>query len=161
MDVKSGINDLIKVVSVSAPLLGRVLGGSYATVVLQLLSNVLGVNPNISEIIQKITGSNDSSSILRDFESEHCIALQKMDNESFKTEVDDRKDARTRQIKMHDWVPSFFALGYLLVYAVFQFYIIHYAPTPSNEIVSARFQDGMMIILAYYYGGIHKRKKKH
>jgi hypothetical protein len=56
-----------------------------------------------------------------------------------------------------EFVPAFLAIGFLINYAAVQFYcVIH--ENAANDIISARFQDVLIMIISYYFGSSHKEK---
>jgi hypothetical protein len=158
MDVKQGLDKLKNIVGATAPLLASVIGSNYYGIALSILAKFLGTGDNVTDIISKISSTPDMALKLKQLENEHAEVLKKLANDEFAHEVDDRKDARLREKELHDFVPTVLALGFLVIYAFFQFYVINKTQTASNDIISARFQDGLMYILAYYFGGMHKKR---
>lgn len=72
--------------------------------------------------------------------------------------------AREREVKIaqagyRDWVPCVLALGTLVIYAAVQIYTI-YKPSSEAELLSARIQDLMLIVISYYFGTSYSSRKK-
>lgn len=152
-------NDVFSVVKKSAPILGDAIASSspIAGVALTLISKAFGANKNDPEdLLNKINADPEYQLKLTKIEYDHEESLLNIQESDYKTEVDDRKDARQRQVDLHDWVPTILAIGFLINYAAIQFYCVMYT-NDSTDIISARFQDVLIMIMSYYFGSMHKR----
>lgn len=150
--------NLNDIVSKSAPLLGSMLGSPLAGVGIGWIANLFGADPkNTQDIIEKITSDPEANIKLKTLEYQHQEELQKIAVSSYQVEVDDRKSARQREISLHDYVPTILAVGFLVNYALIQGYCVTH-PGSSNDIISARFQDVLIMIISYYFGSSHKEK---
>lgn len=149
---------LKKLVSEGAPILATVLGSPLAGVGLSLLGNTFGADPkNVKDIVEKISNDPESLAKLKKLEYEHEENLGKIANDTYKIDIEDKANARARQIALKDHVPTFLALGFLINYAIMQFYCVTH-PGTENDIISARFQDVLIMIISYYFGSSHKEK---
>jgi hypothetical protein len=152
------LNSIRELVSKSAPLIGAVLGSPLASIGISLLSNFFGVDSqDTQEILNKINSTPDIDSKLKEIEYQHRQVLLQIASDNYKTEVDDRKSAREREISLHDKVPTILSIGFLIVYSFIQFYVI-YNPGSDDDIISARLQDILVMIVSYYFGSSHKDK---
>lgn len=152
------IAEIANFVSKGAPLLGSVLGTPLAGIGLSLLGKCFDVDPKSTDkLLDAITNDPEALAKLRALEYEHQDNLQKIAATNYATEVDDRKNARQREINLHDYVPTILAIGFLFNYAAIQFYCVTH-PTTINDIISARFQDVLIMIMSYYFGSSHKNK---
>lgn len=150
------LNDLATVVAKSAPLLGTVLGSPLAGIGISLLSSIFGVSAkDTSGLLSAITTDPESAIKLKELELTHAETLAQIAAGVYQTEVDDRTNARAREIQLHDYVPTILAIGFLINYAAIQFYCVTHA-TSANDIISARFQDVLIMIMSYYFGSSHK-----
>jgi hypothetical protein len=149
------LNDII---SKSAPLLGTLLGSPLAGIGISWIASLFGADPNnTQDIIDKITKDPESAIKLKALENQHEEELRKISVSNYQVEVDDRKNAREREIALHDNVPTVLAIGFLVCYAAIQFYcVIH--TNSENDIISARFQDVLIMIISYYFGSSNKEK---
>jgi|ERR1017187_3140514 hypothetical protein len=130
--------------------------GSLAT---QLLATAFGgEGSTLMQLAAKISDDPEAIAKIKALENEHQTAIEKINSENFKTEVDDRKSAREREIQLKDHVPTILAIGFLINYAALQFYCVTH---PSNiiDIMSARFQDVLMLIMSYYFGSSYKKSQ--
>jgi hypothetical protein len=154
---RTALDGIISVVSKSAPLMGAVLGSPLASVGISLLANILGVDPRDTQaIMDKINATPDIDVKLKELEYQNRQTLLQIAAQNYVTEVDDRKNARLREMTLKDWVPTILAIGFLINYAVMQFYCVTHT-TSANDIISARFQDVLIMIISYYFGSSHKQ----
>ena len=150
---------LLTNVSKIAPILGSVLGSPLAGVAVSLLASYFGVNSrDVKAIADAVQNDPDSSFKLRQLEYQHAETLAQIAAQNYLTEVDDRKSARARETSLRDYVPTILAIGFLLNYAIIQFYCVTH-PSVAIDVISARFQDVLIMIMSYYFGSSHKRDK--
>ncbi len=152
------IDAIADTVKVSAPILGSVLGSPAAGIGLSLLASMFHVEPDkAAELLQAIQSDPDSILKLKQIENQHATALARIASSDYQTEVDDRKSAREREMAIRGYVPTFLAIGFLLNYAAIQFYCVTH-DTAAHDIISARFQDVLIMIMSYYFGSSHREK---
>ena len=154
----AGLTELINVVKNAAPVMAGILGGNGAALAVSLLGNLFGkpTNTTISELLEAIKSTPDYEIKLKTLEYQYKESLAQVAVTNYQTEVDDRKSARTREIALHDYVPTLLALGFLVNYAIMQFYCVTHE-NAANDIISARFQDVLIMIISYYFGSSHKK----
>ncbi len=151
--------NLNDIVSKSAPLIGSLLGSPLAGIGISWVANLFGADPmNTQDIIDKINADPEAALKLKTLEYQHQEMLENISASNYKTEVDDRKSAREREIALNDWVPTILAVGFLINYAIMQFYCVSHI-SAANDIISARFQDVLIMIVSYYFGSSHKGKQ--
>jgi len=150
--------NLNDIVSKSAPLLGSMLGSPLAGIGVSWLANLFGADPkNTQDIIDKITADPEAILKLKTLEYQHKEELEKIAVSAYQVEVDDRKSARDREVSLHDYVPTILAVGFLCNYAIIQLYCVTH-PGNANDIISARLQDVLIMIISYYFGSSHREK---
>ena len=155
---RTTLENVAQLVSKSAPLLGSVLGSPLAGIGISLLSNLFNVDPHQTDKLwQALSNDPDVDSKLKQLEYEHQEALQQIAHADYQTEVEDRQNARLREMTIKDWVPTILALGFLMFYGAMQFYCVM-NNNPQDDIISARFQDILIMIISYYFGSSHKEK---
>lgn len=143
-----------------APTLASVLGSPIAGIAISLISSAFGLTSKKPEdILNAIAQTPDAQIRLKQLESEHAIELAKIANIDYETEVDDRKAAREREITLHDHVPAILAYLFVACYVAVQFYCI-FMPNTINDIISARVQDILIMVVSYYFGSSHKNVTK-
>jgi hypothetical protein len=156
MENNSILGKIADVVGKTAPTLGTIFGTPFAGVGLSLIANAFGVSAkDTTAVLDALQSNPEAVQKLKQIEYDHAEALAKISSEDYKTEVADRQSARQREISLHDYVPTFLALGFLLNYAYMQYYCAAY-PNPANDLISARFQDVLIMIISYYFGSSHK-----
>lgn len=153
----NALTSLISVVGKAAPLLGTLLGSPIAGIVLSIIASHFGVSKDAGAILSALSSTPDADIQLKQLEDAHCEELAKLASTDYQTEVDDRKNAREREIETKDKVPTYLALGFLVVYAFMQAYCVSHS-NATNDIISARFQDIMIMIVSYYFGSSHKEQ---
>jgi hypothetical protein len=152
------IADLISLVSKSAPSLGLALGGPMGGVVGGLIASAFGADQkDHQEIIQKINSDPEAALKLRSIEYQHQQTLAQINAQNYLTEVDDRKNARQRQIELKDHVPEILACSFTLIYVIIQYFVLKH-PGGQDDVISARVQDIMVMIISFYFGSAHKRR---
>lgn len=152
------VENIRNVVSKSAPMLGTILGTPLAGIGLSLLGNLFGVDSKDSEkLIRAIQDDPEYVLKLKTLELKHVEEFSRIAALNYQTEVDDRKSARLREVSLHDYVPTILAIGFLFNYAAIQFYCVMH-PTSANDIISARLQDVLIMIVSYYFGSSHTEK---
>lgn len=160
-----GLVELIKSVSLaSAPLLGSLLGSPLAGIGVSLLGNAFNVDPkNIDALVATINNDPEGHIKIRSIETKHLEVLAQIAAQNYQNEVDDRKNARARELELakngfRDWVPTILAVGFLINYAAIQFYCVTH-PVSISDVISARFQDVLIMIISYYFGSRHKTSR--
>ena len=151
------LDEIAKIVTKSAPILGSVLGSPFASIGVSLLANLFNIDPKEKDKLLEKLDDPTISLQLKNLENTHQETLLQLISKNYETEVDDRKSARTREITLRDYVPTVLALGFLINYAIIQFYCITHNNS-MNDIISARFQDVLLMIISYYFGSSHKEK---
>ncbi len=151
------LEELSNLVRKSAPILGGLLVSPFGTIASSLVSGLFGAGHNdLEDLVNKIKNDPEASLKLKELELTHEKDLQALASQDYQTEVDDRKSARARQIAIHDYVPTILAIGFLINYAAIQFYCVMHQSS-ANDIISARFQDVLIMIVSYYFGSSHGR----
>lgn len=150
--------DLANLVSKSAPLLGSLIGSPIAGIGISWLAGMFGADPkDVKDVMDKINSDPEAEFKLRQLEMTHKEELLKIQSTDYQTEVDDRKSARDREKSLRDKVPAILAIGFMVIYASIQTYCAIYGQH-ANDIISARLQDVLIMIISYYFGSSHKDK---
>ena len=156
--------NLTDIVSKAEPLLANSLLSPIAGLGMSLIANVFGADPkDTKDVITKILGDPEAEAKLKKLEYDHKEALENIQAVNYKTEVDDRRSARDLQSvlaqskSLQSWVPTILAVGFLINYALMQFYVVSHQ-SGANDIISARFQDVLIMIISYYFGSSHKKE---
>lgn len=146
------IKKIFDIVGKSAPVVASALGSPVAGIALSLLGNAFGGSPqDPNSILEKLTNDPETQIKLAQIEADHSTTLFQAQTARYAISVEDRKDARAREIAIHDHMPAILALGFLIIYAAIQFYCVEYG-SPGDDIISARLQDVIIMIFGYYFG---------
>lgn len=136
---------LSEIVSKYAPLLGSVIGGPAGGAIGALVASQFGGDPkDADDLVRRIEGDPEAANKLMQMQLTYWTDLERLAN-------DDRASARNREIQVRDKLPAILAIGSLIIYAVVQLYAM-YHPGEQDDLISARVQDIMMLIVAYYFG---------
>lgn len=153
------IFDVVNKIKDITPSLAQAIASTnpISQVLYSAVTSIFGANKNDpTDLLAKINADPEAAIKLKKIEFDHQEEMAKINSETYKTEVEDRKNAREREINLHDWVPTILAIGFLINYAAIQFYCVTHQ-NQANDIISARFQDVLIMIISYYFGGIHKK----
>lgn len=152
------LESIAALVAKFSPLLGTVLETPMAGVAMSLIGGHFGIDPkNTDAILTRLQNDPETITHLKEIEKNHEETLLQIASENFKGEEMDRQSARQRQMALRDHVPTLLALGFLCNYAVVQFYCVTHLGS-GMDMISARFQDVLMVIVSYYFGSCHKDK---
>jgi hypothetical protein len=155
----TALDTIKKMVTTVAPLLGNVLGSPLSGLGVNLLSNIFHIDDNDHQkLLDAINNDPEAMLKIKTLEYHHEEMLKEIILNEYKTEVEDRISARNRQTSLQDYVPTILAVGFLINYALIQFYVITHNNS-ANDIISARFQDVLIMIISYYFGSSHKNVK--
>ncbi len=153
----TALETIKNMVGTVAPLLGNVLGTPLAGLGVNLLSNLFHIDDNNHQkLLDAIKNDPNAINKIIDLEYKHRETLEQIASTNYKTEVDDRINARNREVSLHDFVPTILAIGFLINYAAIQFYCVTHS-NAATDIISARFQDVLIMIISYYFGSRHKK----
>jgi hypothetical protein len=152
------------IIQKGVPILGAALTGNPLTVA-AMIANAFNANPSDpQDIINKINLDPNSQIKLLELQQTHEIELTKLALQADIENNKDRASARQREVEMakagqRDWMPSILAVGFLLIYATVQLYIIM-EPGVQDDVISARMQDVLMVIIAFYFGSSSSSRSK-
>ena len=147
-----------KAISAYAPLLGSAVGGQAGGIVGSLIATAFGGNfQNQQDLLTKIQSDPEAAIKLRQLQDQHQEALMVLENQKAAIITADIQNARKRQLEeekiigSRDWVVPILAFFVLFIYAIIQFYVI-FNPSSADDLVSARLQDVVIIVMSYYFG---------
>jgi Fe2+ transport system protein B len=130
-----------------APTVAEAAGGPLAGMAVKMVASKIGV-PNASvEKIEEILETQPEKAMLvkqADREFQDRIREMEIDLESFKAEVDDRKDARSKFAD--DLTPKIFAMLALIGFLGYVF-MVTIQPPDAND-------DGVVNLILGYLGGL-------
>lgn len=135
----AGLNDAIEssgiigIVSKIAPVLGSVLGSPLAGVGISLISQALGLSASSAHgIVDALAHDPEAVAKLKELEFNHAETLEKIAQQFYTTEVDDRKDARQYGVQYKDFMRH---MAYLVTIGFFGALSFLFLPLPlgANE----------------------------
>lgn len=151
------LEKLTSVVSQSAPLLGAALGSPLAGLAVSLIGKAFGVDATTPDAaLAALMGAPDAALKLRELELKHQGLLLQIEAQNFQVQASDKDSARKMRIALKDHVPDVLAFLFLMVYAAVQYHCIQHAGT-GDDMISARCQDIMVMIISFYFGSAFKK----
>lgn len=160
MSFLDGLKELGKSVSKYAPLIGDILPIPAGRIIGEIIADKFGGNiENPLELSKKIERNPEAAIILASIQSNYEIEINKIRLQYYSEENKDRNSARNREIVLKDWMPTFIAISFIIIYSVLQAYII-YVPGSGDDVISARLQDILVMIISYYFGSSSSSRKK-
>lgn len=151
--------DLKSIVSKVAPVLGTALGGQAGGLVGALISSAFGGNKNPDDLAQVIANDPEAAIKLKSIEYQHMQELERINALNYQTEVDDRKSARQMQVDSKSYMPAVLAISFVVIYACIQYFVIS-NPGGQDDVISARVQDILVMIISFYFGSSHNQRRK-
>lgn len=146
-----------------APTIASAAGGPMAGMAVKMAAQKLGVpDATANEIEDLIEKQPEKAVLLKEADNDFKSRIREMeiDLESFKTEVDDRKDARANFAT--DWTPKVFTVLTLLLYGAFVMIVTLMPHDQSDETIISLVLGQLSGILgtaaAFYYGGSSAKK---
>ena len=157
---RTAFETLTNVVSKISLPFASLLSSPFASFGIDLLAHAFGIDASkLDDLAKKISEDTQASIKINTLLLHHQTAIEKINAENYKTEVDDRKSAREREIALKDWVPTILAVGFLINYACIQFYCVSH-PSSEVDVISARFQDVLIMIMSYFFGSAYRQVAK-
>ena len=147
-----------------APTIASAAGGPMAGMPVKMAAKKLGLpdTATANEIEDLIERDRDKAVMVREADKEFKDYIREMeiDLESFKTEVEDRKDARENFAT--DWTPKVFSVLTLLLYGAFVM-IVTLMPHDQNDetiisLVLGQLSGILGTAAAFFYGGSSGKK---
>ena len=147
-----------------APTIASAAGGPMAGMAVKMAAKKLGLpdTATANEIEDLIERDRDKAVMVREADKEFKDYIREMeiDLESFKVEVDDRKDARENFAT--DWTPKVFSVLTLLLYGGFVM-IVTLMPHDQNDetiisLVLGQLSGILGTAAAFFYGGSSGKK---
>ena len=147
-----------------APTIASAAGGPMAGMAVKMAAKKLGLpdTATANEIEDLIEREPDKAVMVREADKEFKDYIREMeiDLESFKTEVEDRKDARENFAT--DWTPKVFSVLTLLLYGAFVM-IVTLMPHDQNDetiisLVLGQLSGILGTAAAFFYGGSSGKK---
>ncbi len=155
---------IVQTVIKSAPVLASVLASPLASIGLQLLGNLFGVDfKKVNELKDAISADPEASIKIKTLEYNHIESLTYLASQTYATEVEDRKNARSNAVLYKDFLRH---MAYLVTIGFFGALIFLFVPLPLNTNPEERELLSMLIgmlvskwqtIIDFFYGSHHKQ----
>jgi hypothetical protein len=150
-----------------APTIAQALGGPMAQSVVKKLAGALLGKEDASEAeVEKavLQASPEVYERLRVAEIEFSKFIAETGIQLEKLSVEDRANARAREIALRDWVPAALALTFNAAFFYMLFALLRQAvPTDNRDafnILLGMLSGGMTTVLTYYFGSSRGSERK-
>ena len=148
-----------------APTIASAAGGPMAGMAVKMAATKLGIpNATANEIEDLIEREPEKAVVLKQADKEFKDRIREMeiDLESFKTEVEDRQDARKKNREANDWTPRIFILLALMLYGGFIVLVTVMPHDQNDETIISLVLGQLSSLLAlggsYYFGSSNSKK---
>lgn len=154
--------ELEAIVSKSAPLLANALNPAspLSSVVLSLIAHAFGGSPTKpDEVLQRVQQDPEAQLKLRGLQYQHQEALSQLDLQKYQAEIGDRTNAREAcksNTGFLKYMPAILSIFFTGIYAYIQYMVI-VQPGNVDDVISARVQDIIVMIVSFYFGSSHKK----
>lgn len=155
------LDKLKEMLSPIAPVLGGMLGGPLGAAAGLAVKKLLTGNDNASddELLQALQNLTPEQKLaIQKLDNDFNLEMEKLALEQYQIDANDRANARSMHIANYDWVTTLLAVGFLAIYAIIQLYAI-YSPGNQDDIISARVQDIIVMIVSFYFGSSSSARK--
>lgn len=148
-----------KIVQNVAPALATALGGPFAGIAVRelgkgLLGNEAAAEAEVAAAIE--SGGADAIVKLKQLDQDFAKEMARIGIDLEKLAVQDRADARARQVAMKDWVPSALAIAVVIAFFVLLFLMLNYTiPEPNRDAVNlllGMLAGSLTSVMTYYFG---------
>jgi hypothetical protein len=142
-----------------APALATALGGPAAGTATKVLAGVLlGKDDATQDELAARVGTVTADDVLKLKQADQAFALEmaRIAQGSDALEIDDRKNARAREIATHDWVTNALAIAVTSIFALALagLYFVPIPPANRDVLIQAVGMVGSVwgVVVAYYFG---------
>ena len=148
-----------------APTIASAAGGPLSGMAVKMAAQKLNLpDATANEIEDLIEREPEKAVLLKqaDAEFKNRIREMEIDLESFKTEVEDRQDARKKNREANDWTPRIFILLALMLYGGFIVLVTVMPHDQNDETIISLVLGQLSSLLAlggsYYFGSSNSKK---
>lgn len=134
--------DIGKAVGGTAPIIGSLLGGKVGETVGNVIASLLGVDSNPDSVSKALENNPEQLVLLKKYEMEHTIELQKLQLQDAQMYLNDVQSARSRQVETEKATGkkdiNLYILAYIAVvgfFAIIAMVMLVPLPTGSGELI--------------------------
>ena len=143
-----------------APTIATALLGPAGGLAVSAISKALGIDEkDVQKTIETGKLSADQLASLKQAEIELQAKAQELGLNFEKLATDDRKSARDMQISTKSFVPALLSILIVVAWALVQYFLLtHIIAQEMRELVArvlGTLDGALMLVLGFYFGGIH------
>ena len=143
-----------------APTIATALLGPAGGLAVSAISKALGIDEkDVQSTIESGKLSADQLASLKQAEIELQAKAQELGLNFEKLATDDRKSARDMQISTKSFVPALLSILIVVAWALVQYFLLtHIIAQEMRELVArvlGTLDGALMLVLGFYFGGIH------
>lgn len=145
-----------------SPLIATAIGGPAGGIIASLLSAAFGCTTDT--LADTISTSANSAVTMQQFELEHKKELAQIQSTQYTTEVNDRENARDREVEIdkitgqRDWMLDTIAM--VVILGFFCLCMLNYFVDISDDhvitMLVGQISSGFVLVLSYYFGSSKK-----
>ena len=147
-----------------APGLATALGGPLAGLAVTAISKALGIDEkDVQKTIETGKLSAEQLASLKQAEMELQAKAQELGLNFEKLATDDRKSAREMQVSTKSFVPALLSILIVVGWSMVQYFLLtHIIAQEMRELVArvlGTLDGALMLVLGFYFGGIHNSQE--
>jgi hypothetical protein len=151
---------IMTIVSKISPILGTALGSPIGGMIVSLIANKFGLDPNNHQaIIDTLTNSPDAAVKIKEIENAHTEELEHISQSEYQSQIQDVEDARHTNSQDKNRIVHIIAIIYSLGFFLYVFVFVFY-PNDGDKGLFHDLLNVVMLILGYYYGTSHRENSK-
>ena len=147
-----------------APGIATALGGPLAGLAVSAISKALNIDEkDVQKTIETGKLSAEQLASLKQAEIELQAKAQELGLNFEKLAVDDRKSAREMQVSTKSFVPALLSILIVVGWSMVQYFLLtHIIAQEMRELVArvlGTLDGALMLVLGFYFGGIHNSQE--
>jgi hypothetical protein len=143
-----------------APTIATALLGPAGNIAISLVSKALGIDEkDVQSTIESGKLTSDQLASIKQAEIELKAKAQELGLNFEKLATDDRKSAREMQVSTKSFVPALLSVLIVVGWSMVQYFLLtHIIAQEMRELVArvlGTLDGALMLVLGFYFGGIH------
>jgi hypothetical protein len=143
-----------------APTIATALLGPAGNIAISLVSKALGIDEkDVQSTIESGKLTSDQLASIKQAEIELKAKAQELGLNFEKLATDDRKSARDMQVSTKSFVPALLSILIVVGWSMVQYFLLtHIIAQEMRELVArvlGTLDGALMLVLGFYFGGIH------
>ena len=153
------LDDFTDLIATVAPAIAGALGGPLAGLAARAVAEALTgrADTSLETVVERLAGARpEDLAALKAAEAEFRLELRKLEIDLERIAVDDRRSARTREMRLRDRAPAVLAAGVTLGFFGVLALVLHQGLKPQGGeavlVLLGALGTGWTAVLNYYFG---------